>query len=501
MPNFPRITLLALLVTFIGRRCSANQKYGRDCGGIARHVHLAVGPEPSTSMTVSFASHLSQNQAPVAGVRIGTSDGNLDRLVIEEEPASCYNVTNDATSTNTPYYSPFYHHVTIENLQPATEYYYKLEVHATLDMFDEEERRQRRHLKKSNECPSPYQIRSFTTAPEPGPNTRLTLAVMGDLGHSEYAKRTISSILNYSLREPVHAMILGGDIAYTSNDPNGWDYWFDLMDDLPVAASVPLMVSPGNHDIEGKPDGSIYLDYEHRFRMPRVKPPQLGLFKGRIGMNHVPYPLLYEYGNSYYAYTHGPARMIMLNPFSSMEPHSTQYKWLCEELQTIDRTRTPWVIVTIHTPLYTTFEKKHLDDLQMAVARQNLEPLFVAYSVNVVFSGHVHAYLRTSGVAYGEPNVKGPIYIIAGATGHHAAGSFSWTGPEAWVQVRDATYFGHGMLRIQNATHAVWSWVHTARSYTQTCNLAPDDLHPAILNELPAVDKPDSAVISNQYFL
>jgi hypothetical protein len=60
----------------------------RHCGGNVRHVHLSVGPDPSTQMIVSFASTPSNLAAPVGGVLVGTSPSQLDRVVIEEETGS-----------------------------------------------------------------------------------------------------------------------------------------------------------------------------------------------------------------------------------------------------------------------------------------------------------------------------------------------------------------------------------------------------------------------------
>lgn len=51
-----RLFLLLLLVHSI----HAWSAHPRSCGGLPKHVHLAVGADPSTQMTVSFASIPSQ---------------------------------------------------------------------------------------------------------------------------------------------------------------------------------------------------------------------------------------------------------------------------------------------------------------------------------------------------------------------------------------------------------------------------------------------------------
>ena len=153
--------------------------------------------------------------------------------------------------------------------------------------------------------------------------------------------------------------------------------------------------------------------------MPQVHPAQLGTHDGKttkeglLNMEHPPYPLPYEWGNAYYSFVYGPAKHIIVNAYSSMEPDSQQYAWFLQELETVDRTKTPWVLVTIHVPLYNTFSL-HLTDPQIFAAREHLEPLMVQHHVNLVFTGHIHAYQRTANVAMEELDPKAPIHITIG---------------------------------------------------------------------------------------
>jgi hypothetical protein len=72
--------LLPSLVLAKVRLGCCSKGFPRDCGNV-RHVHLAVGPDPSTEMTVSFASTRCNISAPVGGVLIGTSPSELTRVV------------------------------------------------------------------------------------------------------------------------------------------------------------------------------------------------------------------------------------------------------------------------------------------------------------------------------------------------------------------------------------------------------------------------------------
>lgn len=58
----------------------------------------------------------------------------------------------------------------------------------------------------------------------------------------------------------------------------------------------------------------------------------------------------------------------------------------------VDRASTPWVIVAVHAPFYHTYLGHYKEAECM---RQAYEPLLVEHGVDIVLSGHVHAYERT----------------------------------------------------------------------------------------------------------
>ena len=74
-------------------------------------------------------------------------------------------------------------------------------------------------------------------------------------------------------------------------------------------------------DIE-KPEDSneIFLAYEWRFRMPQIRPAELGVYdgdcKGLMDMERPPYPLPYEWGNAYYSFVYGPVKNIVVSAYS-----------------------------------------------------------------------------------------------------------------------------------------------------------------------------------------
>ena len=179
---------------------------------------------------------------------------------------------------------------------------------------------------------------------------------------------------------------------------------------------------------------------------------------------------------------------ITLSNYHPFTSGSDQYNWLKSDLDSIDRTTTPWVFVNTHAPWYNT-NSAHQGDGE--AQRKALEPLLYGAGVDAVFTGHVHAckFRRKSTPrtkkarpkkqtpnpnpatpinltdernhrAYNNArDPKGPVYITIGDGGNREGLASKWLAQTPVSAFRQAT-FGHGELVIVNATAAHWSW-HT----------------------------------------
>ena len=84
--------------------------------------------------------------------------------------------------------------------------------------------------------------------------------------------------------------------------------------------------------------------------------------------------------------------------------------------------------------------------------------LYNSHAVDLVLSGHVHAYERSCKVYKYKCVDDAPYYITIGDGGNAEGLATPWVTPQpAWSLFRMASY-GHGELVIQNSTHAVWQW-------------------------------------------
>ena len=104
----------------------------------------------------------------------------------------------------------------------------------------------------------------------------------------------------------------------------------------PIAAYVPYMTCPGNHE-----SFDNFTHYKYRFTMPDWEP-------------HLQSSDL----NMFYSFDLGPVHFISLSTeyyyFLNYGANQIlrQYNWLKKDLESIDRQKTPWVVLYGHRPMY-----------------------------------------------------------------------------------------------------------------------------------------------------
>ena len=202
------------------------------------------------------------------------------------------------------------------------------------------------------------------------------LAVIGDMGtgkppQAEVALQMVKSRAAF----PFEFVITLGDNLYTGSRPSDYEKGFAVPYKPLLDAGVPFYATLGNHDKSNE-----------RFYKP-------------FNMN----------GANYYAFTKGHVRFFALD---SNYMDLRQTAWLENKLS--EAGNGGWKICYVHHPLYSssTFHGADTD------LRKVLEPLFVKYGVDVVFSGHDHVYERI------HPQ-KGIYYFVEGASGSLRKGNLA----------------------------------------------------------------------------
>ena len=195
----------------------------------------------------------------------------------------------------------------------------------------------------------------------------LKFAAIGDNGTGDQPQYDVANqMAEWHRRFAFDMVIMLGDNLYGSQGPADFVAKFERPYKPLLDAGVKFFASLGNHD---KPTNSSY---------------------GPFNMN----------GARYYTYVRSSVRFLVLDS-NYLDP--TQLAWLEATLKAAAEI---WKIAYFHHPLYSD-GGRHGSEVDLRV---KLEPLFVRYGVNVVYSGHDHIYERL------VPQ-KGIAYFVAGASG------------------------------------------------------------------------------------
>ncbi|EER01403.1 Nucleotide pyrophosphatase/phosphodiesterase, putative [Perkinsus marinus ATCC 50983] len=194
---------------------------------------------------------------------------------------------------------------------------------------------------------------------------------------------------NTRLRMAVHI----GDVSYAMGYARVWDLFGTALEG--VAMRMPYMVSIGNHEFDYTSGGWH---------------PSWGNFGSDSGGEcGVPTKHRYQFPYWYYSFSFGLVHYVMLSSEHDWTEGSEQWEWLDEQLASVDRLVTPWLVVTAHRPMLVSA----YDPPQRAVEEHMypaLGPLLKEHQVDLFVAGHWHYYERT------HP-VDGTVHVLAGSAG------------------------------------------------------------------------------------
>jgi len=180
-----------------------------------------------------------------------------------------------------------------------------------------------------------------------------------------------------------------GDISYARGKAFIWDYYLDNME--PITSSVPYMLTIGNHeyDFTGQPFAPAWSNYGTDSGGECGVP-----FSKRF---HMPGDEQSPNRNNWFSYNNGPVHFTVMSAEHDFLPGSEQFEWLVNDLASVDRTDTPWIVFSGHRPMYVSAFQGNGIGITNALL-ESIEPLFIKYDVNVALWGHVHVYERTCGM-------------------------------------------------------------------------------------------------------
>ena len=199
---------------------------------------------------------------------------------------------------------------------------------------------------------APAQIKPNLEVRLPLKDKSVRFAVIGDSGTGEKDQYEVARQLDtYRKTVGFDSVIMLGDNIYGGHEPKDFAQKFEIPYKPLLDAGVKFYASLGNHDD------------------PKLEP----LYKP-FNMN----------GERYYTFKKDFVQFFALDSDYMDAP---QLAWLEQNLRS---SKAEWKICFFHHPLYNE-GKMHGPDLDL---RNQLLPLLKSYGVNVVFSGHEHAYER-----------------------------------------------------------------------------------------------------------
>ena len=230
------------------------------------------------------------------------------------------------------------HSFTIEDLTPGTKYYYRL------TLFSGE-----------------VETGSFTAAPDAF-STDVKFLAYGDTRSLPAYHDTVNEemIDTYTVDPDYQTLtLLAGDWVNNGDIESDWDTQiFDpaYLNTHEFQANMPINGCIGNHEFTGG-------GYD----------------------KYWPYP--YVTGTDFYwSFDYGPAHIAVVDQYISYDPGSPQYDWLENDLAT---STALWKFLLFHEPGWSAGGHGNNVTVQTYI-----QPLCLAYGVDIVFAGHNHYYAR-----------------------------------------------------------------------------------------------------------
>ena len=270
-------------------------------------VHLSFGAS-DTTMVVTWTTR----KETETNVRYGPSDsGGATPADLSINAIGDARKFVDYGSTSSVRYV---HVATLEGLTPGQRYEYQVG-DAKLDRWSKV-----------------FWFNAKRTAEQYAEGSPLRIIALCDIGFKE--SDSVVELLTQEVHgeQPPDALVQCGDFAYDLDDENGGvgDQFMKAME--PIAAYVPWMTSAGNHEASHN-----FTHYRERFEMPDRS----------------------KTDNHYYSIDVGPVHIVAYNTEALFWPASfgveyiqRMYEWMEADLASVDRMRTPWVVVHGHRPMY-----------------------------------------------------------------------------------------------------------------------------------------------------
>lgn len=269
-----------------------------------------------------------------------------------------------------------------------------------------------------------------------------------------------------------HVWLHHGDISYARGYAA---HWFTFLDNIQgISAHIPYMLDSGNHerDFPGSASwlngtdsgGECGVPTTRLFPMPGYPMPPAPSTPGQGVML------------GWWAAKIGPLFALHFNTELWFTKGSDQWNFIATTLASVNRSDTPWVVVSFHRPMYISSTNNNQPDGDQPVAsllREHVEPLLMnagGAPVDIVAVGHHHSYQKTcavyanacvtqsSGGVYRNPGA--PIHLVLGTGGAGFSTNIQTPQPPQFETV--AFLHGYGRFGLLNDTTLHYQFINDA---------------------------------------
>jgi hypothetical protein len=361
-------------------------------------VTVTRGPYLQQASTNSIFIRWRTNIATNSTVRFGTSATNLS-----------ISASNTTSSTE--------HIVQLTNLSPNTKYFYSIGSSTSVQAGD-----------------TGYYFYTHPTVGSTGP---VRIWAIGDFGVGSTAQALVrDAYMNYSRNTHTNVWLWLGDNAYVSGLDN--EYQTNVFNMYPFQfRKWVCWPSTGNHDLYSANATSQTGAYFDSFTLPK---------NGEVG--GVP-----SSTEAYYSFNYANIHFVCLEstdaPFRANG--GAQLTWLANDLAANTQR---WTIVYFHHPPYSKGSHDSDAEIELIEMRTNVVPILENYKVDLVLSGHSHAFERSyllrghfgnestfnsstmavnagsgaSATPYikSSPNFYGTVYAVCGVSGKISGTTTGW---------------------------------------------------------------------------
>jgi acid phosphatase type 7 len=320
--------------------------------------------------------------------------------------------------------STYVNKVTLQQLKPATYYYYKVG-------------------SNKNGWSALYK---FRTGPAVGDKSKIVIGIWSDTQNNggNYNFEQTDTIVKQMSKDSYYFTMHNGDIVENGSVVKSWKDLFNVAQ--PINANYPFMSVTGNHDVVNDTASPIFQK---------------------------PFPIFYELMNLpnnqlNYSYDYGNAHFVAINSGYAQgaekvgkvlfQEGSEEYRWLEADLAKARSNKNiTWIIVYSHYPIYS-FGVSHIPTWE-----NHIKPLVDKYKVDLYLAGHRHVYERHKAIRGSEifeqtdPHVynqpKGTVYVTNGSCGGSLQGVGGWDLPTMVFTPKEKIYT-HAVMTIEDKTIA-----------------------------------------------